>query len=329
MSNIVFDLVEKKLAHPPPWLPSNVHYLTMMGSVAYAVSSDTSDMDIYGFCLPPKEIVFPHLAGEIFGFGTQKKRFNQWQQHHINDPCAMQGKGRQYDLTVYNVVDYFNLLMQNNPNMVDSIFTPDNCVLHITRIGTMVREKRRLFLHKKCWHTFKGYAYAQMKKIRNKERESSARRELIEKFGYDTKFAYHLVRLMNEVEQIMVEHDLDLTRNREQLKEIRNGGWTETQLEEYFAKKEVSLEEVYNKSTLRWGPDEPAIKELLLNVLEEHYGNLDKCVVKQDAVTNALRNMISAADEARRVLEQITYEPLDENAGEGTGQPEGTVPPTE
>jgi hypothetical protein len=80
--------------------------------------------------------------------------------------------------------------------------------------------------------------------------------------------------------------------------------WTE-QLETYFAQKEVALEETYTKSTLRYGPDEPAIKELLFNVLEEHYGSLDKCVVKQDAVVSALRKVISASDEARRVLEQV------------------------
>ncbi len=308
MSNVVQELVDKKLAHPPKWLPNNCHYLTMMGSVAYGVSSDTSDMDVYGVCIPPKELIFPHLAGDIMGFGTQKKRFNVWQEHHIKDASAMMGKGREYDLAVYNIVDYFQLLMQNNPNMIDSIFTPDNCVLHITRIGTMIRENRKLFLHKKCWHTFKGYAYAQMKKIRNKERESSSRQELIQKYGYDVKFGYHLVRLLNEVEQIMIEGDLDLMRNREQLKEIRNGLWTEAQLESYFAQKEISLEEVYNKSTLRWGPDEAAIKELLLNVLEEHYGSLDKCVIRQDAVVIALRSVISAADEARRVLEQAGLE---------------------
>src|SRR5262245_38261259 len=137
----------------------------------------------------------------------------------------------------------------------------------------MVRERRKLFLHKGCWHTFKGYAYAQMKKIRSKERQSSARRELIEKYSFDTKFAYHLVRLLNEAEQILVEGDLDLMRNREQLKDVRNGGWTEEQLEQYFARKEAALEDTYNRSALPAGPDEPAIKELLLNVLEEHYGS--------------------------------------------------------
>jgi hypothetical protein len=321
-------------------------------------------MDLYGFCLPPREILFPHLAGEIMGFGTPGKRFDQWQQHGVSDVSSP--KCREYDLTVINIVKYFNLLMQNNPNIVDSIFTPDNCVLHITKVGTMVREKRKMFLHKKCWSSFKGYSYAQMKKIRNKEKipaienvlsfekdhsisrtttweqidreyqkrlESSAeqrnrfigldweniikyrmlygqmmeggkRREQTKIHGLYFKFAYHVVRLLNEVEQILIEGDLDLMRNREQLKEIRSGLWSEKQLEEYFSKKEIALEETYNKSSLRSKPDESAIKELLLNVLEEHYGNLEKCVVKQDALTNALRHIIAATDHAKMILEE-------------------------
>jgi hypothetical protein len=79
-------LLDKGLIQPPKFIPTNTHYLTIMGSVAYGVSSDTSDMDIYGWCIPPKEEVFPHLAGHIEGFGRQKQRFNQWQQHHVIDP---------------------------------------------------------------------------------------------------------------------------------------------------------------------------------------------------------------------------------------------------
>ena len=51
----------------------------------------------------------------------------------------------------------------------------------------------------------------------------SNREKDIVKHGYSTKFAYHIVRLLNEVEQILTEHDLDLERNREQLKSIRRG----------------------------------------------------------------------------------------------------------
>ena len=44
----------------PSFLINNIHYEVMMGSVAYGVSNDMSDVDIYGFCVPPEEIVFPY-----------------------------------------------------------------------------------------------------------------------------------------------------------------------------------------------------------------------------------------------------------------------------
>ena len=39
-----------------------------------------------------------------------------------------------------------------------------------------------------------------MHKMRTKEPEGK-RRAIIEEFGFDVKFAYHVVRLLNEVEQ--------------------------------------------------------------------------------------------------------------------------------
>ena len=118
--------------------------------MSYGVSDDTSDMDILGFCVPDKEIIFPHLRGEILGFGKQIKRFEQYQQHHVVFDA------HSYDLTIYSIVRYFQLCMENNPNMIDSIFVPQRCVLHCTRVGQMVRENRRLFLSKKIWQGHSG-----------------------------------------------------------------------------------------------------------------------------------------------------------------------------
>jgi predicted nucleotidyltransferase len=290
--SVIGKLTEKGIAKPPKFLPDNVHYETMMGSVAYGVSSDASDLDVYGFCIPPKEEIFPHLRGEIVGFGTQKERFAQYQQHHLKDPDALGGAGREYDVSIYNIVDYFQLVMKNNPNMIDSLFTHETCVLSITRIGQMVRDRRKLFLHKGCWHTFKGYAYQQVTKMAGHER-TGKRKAMVEQFGYDVKFAYHVVRLLNEVE---------LMRNREQLKSIRRGEWTEQQVRDYFAKKEGELETLYQESKLPWGPDEPRVKQLLLDCLEEHYGSLEKCVVNPDAAVAALREVAAVIDRHRDLL---------------------------
>ncbi len=272
-----------------------------MGSIAYGVSSDSSDMDVYGFAIPAKDEVFPHLRGEILGFGRTGPRFEQFQEHHIQDRDALAGHGRTYDLTIFSIVKFFQLAMENNPNIIDSLFTPATCVLHTTRVGTLVRENRRAFLHKGAWPKFKGYAYAQLHKLANKV-PTGRRLELVEAHGYDTKFAYHVVRLLCEVEQILLEGDIDLQRNNEQLKAIRRGEWTEYRLREWFAAKESDLERIYTESPLRPTPDEPRIKALLVNCLEDHYGSLDDCLVQPGRAETALRAIRDELDKLKDLL---------------------------
>jgi hypothetical protein len=69
-------------------------YETVMGSQAYGVAVDNSDFDTCGFCIPAKEMLFPHLRGDIPDFGRQIQRFGVYQQHHVFDPDALGGKGR-------------------------------------------------------------------------------------------------------------------------------------------------------------------------------------------------------------------------------------------
>jgi predicted nucleotidyltransferase len=283
LGSLVDKLTEKKAIAPPSHLKNTIQYETIMGSVAYGVSSDVSDTDIYGFSIPPRRVIFPHLAGEITGFGTQIPRFEQYQEHHVPDPNGKKDQDdeiRTYDLTIFNIVKFFQLLMENNPNMIDSIFTPQRCVLHCTSVGEMVRSHRRMFLHKGAFHKFKGYAYSQLHKADIKTPRAGSKRAVdVEKHGFDVKFSYHVVRLIDECDQILNTHDLDLERSRETLKAIRRGEWTLERVKEYFEEKERYLEQCYANSTLPHKPDEAAIKTLLLECLEAHYGSLKEAVV--------------------------------------------------
>ena len=300
------ELTKKGFINPPSWLPHNVHYETMMGSVAYGVSADTSDLDVYGFCIPPKEIIFPHLAGEILGFGQPKERFEQFQQHHIIDEHAMGGDGRSHDVAIYNIVKYFQLCMENNPNMIDSLFTPQFCVLHITKVGGMVRDQRKMFLHKGSWHKFKGYAYSQLHKMTTKDPKGK-RKEVRDQFGFDVKFAYHVIRLLDEAEQILVHGDIDIQRNREQLKAIRRGEVTEEEIRRWASDKEKDLEKTYAESKLQHAPDEEKIKALLLECLEEHYGSLEKAFVNPNAESLALREIAEIVDKFRNKIPKKNF----------------------
>ena len=304
MASIVSQLTKRGLIRPPTWLPDNILFEGVQGSNAYGVAVNESDFDMIGFCVPPKDLIFPHLAGQISGFGRQKKRFVCYQKHHIFDRDARGGKGRQYDLNCYNIVHFFNLAMEMNPNMAASLFLPAECITHTSIVGNMVREKRHIFLHKGAWHRFKGYAFSQLAKMSTKSPEEGSRRAaIVKEYGYDTKFAYHLVRLLYEVEQILTTGDLNLRRNADELKSIRRGEWTEQQVREFFAKKEKALERIYEESTVvPWGPREDEIKQLLLDCLEEHWGHLEGCVVTDQTPVLALREIADIVDRNRALI---------------------------
>jgi len=279
----------------PKWIIDNTQYLVIMGSQSYGVSTDESDYDFYGFTIPSKEDIFPHLKGYIHGFGENHKGFETYQQHGFEDTSS----GKPCDFTIYSIVKFFDLCMKNNPNMIDSLFVPDNCIVRYSPIGNLVRENRHLFLHKGCYQRFKSYAYQQLNKIRNKK-PSGKRDAVVERFGYDVKYAYNLVRLINEVEQILIEGTLDLQRSKEQLKDIRNGGWELSRVEQYFRDKERHLEEAYHKSDLPAVPDDRAIKSLLLECLTLHFGSLEGSIVDRGKYEGALRSISKICNDILR-----------------------------
>lgn len=276
------------------------------------------------------------------------------------DKDALGGKGREYDFQIYSIVRFFYLAMDNNPNILDSLFVPVNCILHSTRIGGMIRENRQKFLSKNYYHKSKGYAFAQMSKIKTKghkgldeviafEKErgiphttsfqavkdelecrsdeggklsglsneeikeyhylyaamvsASSRAEKVKLQGFDTKFAMHLIRLLDQCEQVLISGDIDLQKNREQLKAIRRGEMSEEDIMAWANDKERVLENLYASSTaVPYSVDESEIRSLLMACLEEHYGSLEDCVVEEDRAVIALRKIQDELTKVQNIL---------------------------
>jgi predicted nucleotidyltransferase len=138
----------------------DVHYEGITGSVAYGINvSESSDTDVVGICIPPVDWVFPHVTGNINGFGPQPPKFDVTQQHHI------MFDEKQYDVAIYGIVKFFQLCAENNPNMIDVLYLPDRCITHIDPIGKLIRQNRKLFLTRHAFHKYIGYSYSQMKKM--------------------------------------------------------------------------------------------------------------------------------------------------------------------
>lgn len=297
MANLLQTLVDAGVATPPKWLASNTHYLVVMGSRAYGVARpDKSDYDLVGFALPPKHVIFPHLTGAIPGFGTKPPGFEQYLQGDVKHA------DREYDLRVMSIVKYFNLSLGCNPDVLDSVFVPEDCVLHSTRIGEMVRERRGLFLNKgDIWRAFKGYSASQMHKLETKTSEGKRAADVARE-GFDRKFAYHGVRLLLEAEQLLTTGTMDFRHNQQLLADIRRdgaeGGMSLQDVLRWVADKKNELQTAFENSQLPEKPQEVEVQQLLYDCLEEHFGSLEAVQPRPGRALATLQQIRALMDES-------------------------------
>ena len=271
MSSVVKKVTKEGLFKPDHPFVEDTVYEVIMGSMAYGVAANSSDLDIYAVVVPFESMIFPHLTGKIQGFGPQAPNWENQQKHHMRVPNE---PDKEYDVNTYSIITYFQLCFENNPNMLDSLFVPDRCVLVANDVGQHMRQHRRLFLSKRIADKMRGYAYSEFKKLtKESERVSNPKRAAdIVRYGYDVKSAYHVVRLMLEAEMALNEGDLDLEANREHLKFIRRGGYTLDQLGDWFKAKDNELDRVKGNSSLPLRADYDRLRLLLIECLELHFG---------------------------------------------------------
>ena len=256
-------LEEKAKAYQAPdfVLPGEgLIYATVGGSRAYGVVTPDSDTDIYGVCIPTIDQVFPHMQGVVPYFGQQVKPWLHWQY-----------QGQNLDISVYSLVRFFDLAMKGNPNIIELLFTSPDLVMHNTVLGDMLVGSRDLFLTNNIIPRFLGFYYSQ----RNKLFEAPMGTEkagLIEKYGYDSKAAYHSMRLLLELEQLLETGDMSLALYGDLLTGIRFGGFSPEDVKEMLALKAERVANKKEHSVLRDTPNEEYTKQCLLLMLETYYG---------------------------------------------------------
>ncbi|MEW7278872.1 nucleotidyltransferase domain-containing protein [Aquimarina sp. 2201CG1-2-11] len=109
------------------------------GSRAYGLATANSDTDIRGvFILPKKQFYSLEYVGQI--------------------------NNETNDIVYYELRKFIELLSKNNPNILELLNVPEDCVLYKDPIFDQI--KIEYFLSKLCKNTFANYAYTQIKKAR-------------------------------------------------------------------------------------------------------------------------------------------------------------------
>lgn len=152
--------------------------------------------------------------------------------------------------------------------LIAGIKAQANTILHIPTFVKdeyleIARNEIAFYQANKDWVQF-----SEWKKSRNKSRST-----LEEKFGYDTKHACHLVRLLRSGYELLVNGTLSVDRrgiDACELVSIRNGGWSFSQVEEYCDYMEGKLDEAYKSSILPYKPNHSSAMDLCNNLVEKY-----------------------------------------------------------
>ena len=115
------------------------------GSRAYGIALDSSDEDSRGVCVLPRRF----LLG-----------LDEFDQHES------EGK----DHVTYSLAKFARLALQCNPNIIETLYTPEEHVLHMDELGERLRSSRDVFLSKLAGERFGGYARSQLGRMERHRR---------------------------------------------------------------------------------------------------------------------------------------------------------------
>src|SRR5690606_20344162 len=114
-----------------------------------------------------------------------------------------------------------------NPTVLLLLFIPPHEIVTMTDVGRDLQAYPERFLSREAAHRFAGYMKSQREQmlgIRGKKHTN--RPELVDVYGFDTKFAYHMVRLGVQGVELLTEGRITLPMpdgERTWLRELRNG----------------------------------------------------------------------------------------------------------
>lgn len=311
--NILEELIQKKIIQNDSKFTDQCCFLSKVGSVCYGASiGKQSDIDLFGCFVPTLNEIYPH-ENKIFGFDYPNKGnpTETMNLHHLEGGYDLTFHSlvkylRMLSVCNPNIIE--TLYVNTNHILIKSeiynyirlnrrYFLSKECyqafsgyayrnmkryienynkqsILDIRKeydkyglnYDTSIDEIKNLDLPEKDY----------LIKLYNAMSEESKRNELILKYDYDCKGAYHVIRLLLECEQILKDNFLDLESNSELLISIRKGEVPKQDFINISQQKRKDIDLLFTNSKLRDKTDPILMRKILVKSLKMYHGNLIK-----------------------------------------------------
>lgn len=234
-----------------------------VGSGLHGISiADQDDDDQMGIYVPPQHYVM--------GLDTY--------EHHIvrTQPEGVRSGPGDLDLTLYSLKKYIGLAAKGNPSILTMLFAPTKDILFSTALGRRIIEDRMIFLSQEAGERHLGYMMAQKERFLNlRGGRHTNRPELIEKYGFDTKYAGHMIRLALQGIELMNTGNITLPmpeQDSKWIRELRQGGYSKQEATARAESLEAELRDAIDTTHLPPRPDHYMVNNLLVQIHQSYWG---------------------------------------------------------
>jgi hypothetical protein len=243
--------------HPNVW--RNAALAGYRGSLAHGLhippeeEMGTDDVDVMALCVPDPS----HYFG-LKDFGSRG---------------TVEIKQDEWDVVAYESRKFISLLARGNPNILGMVWLEPKYYLMTARAGEYLLSCRMAFSTQVAYHSFIGYAHAQLDAVEKNVYEGymgQKRKGLLERFGYDVKHAAHCIRLLRMGIEFLADGVLRVDRStidREELIAIKRGEWSLDAVKKEAWRGFELAREAVGRSTLPDKPDYKQINEICCEVV--------------------------------------------------------------
>jgi predicted nucleotidyltransferase len=254
------DLVRHVADAGFPLTAASLIHLFVGGSQLHGAKvSGYDDLDIYGCYIEPPERILGVLPLEHFVWSSGSTR----EKNTADD----------IDVTTYSLHRWGELIRKGNPAILHYLFAA-NALASSDTWDKFIGSHREQLISKRAARQYIGFAASQRMRLTGERGmgRHGQRPDLIERYGFDVKFAMHYVRLLGECRELLREHKVTLPRpEKELLIDIRTGKYTQDQVFEIGDGLAGECEQLLEKSDLPDAVNVQLLSQQIADAYQYHW----------------------------------------------------------
>lgn len=233
----------------------------LVGSTVYGlnVGDGIEDRDEMGVCVEPIEMAMGLTSFEQYIYRTAVERTGD---HNTKSQAG------DLDLTVYSLRKFVRLALKGNPSILALFFVPPESLVRSTPLGEELQALAPRFVSRKAGGAFLGYLQAQKQRLLGERGQMRSNRpELVELYGFNTKYAMHMLRLGYQGVELLTTGCLSIPTpepQRTELLGLRKGQMTLQDALTRAGELERELKDLLDNSALPAVPDTKFVESWMI-----------------------------------------------------------------